>query len=171
MNKRRISKGYWIWGQFDQQSSIEIDTIKEKSNNKLRGPEFESHITLSGPLIEANKDIKEILNQISNEHHKLSIYSEGLDTKDMFFQSLFIKIKKDIKLLTLKRIIDDRLNLKSTEYFPHISLFYGNATKEIKGRIMKELNSPKELTLSSICLVDVDEEIDLWKVIGRFPLK
>ncbi len=36
MNKKRISKGFWIWGQFDQQSSIEVDAIKEKSNYKSR---------------------------------------------------------------------------------------------------------------------------------------
>ncbi len=35
---------------------------------------------------------------------------------------------------------------------------------------MKELDAPKELTLSSICIVDVDEEINLWKVIERFTL-
>ena len=171
MNKKRISKGFWIWGQFDQQSSIEIDAIKEKSNNNLRGPEFEFHITLSGPLLEVNKDTKKILKQISNEHHTFSIYSEGLDIKDMFFQSLFLKIMKDKKLLTFKKIIDDRLSLKATEYCPHISLFYGNVTKEIKIKVMKELDAPKELTLSSICIVDVDEEINLWKVIECFPLK
>ena len=45
-----------------------------------------------------------------------------------------------------------------------------DVTKEIKIKIMKELDAPKELTLSSICIVDVDEEINLWKVIERFTL-
>ena len=171
MNKKRISKGFWVWGQFDQKSSIEVDAIKQNLNNKLKGPEFEPHITLSGPLIEGNKYIKETLNQISKEHHKFSIYSEGLGIRDVFFQALFIKITKKKTLLAFKKLIDDRLNLKTTGYFPHISLFYGNTTKEIKSKTTEELKPPKELKLSSICLVEVDEEVDLWEVVERFPLK
>ena len=171
MNKKRISTGFWVWGQFDRQSEVKVEAAKEKVNNALNGPKFESHITLSGPMLEANNNTREVLYQISNDSLKFTIYSEGLDYKDRFFQALFIKIKEETELLTLKRQIDTSLKLKSVEYFPHISLFYGDATSEAKDKIIKKLNSPEELTLESISLVDVNEGISSWKVVERFPLK
>ena len=62
------------------------------------------------------------------------------------------------------------LKLKSNEFFPHISLFYGIATKQSKEKVIKRLSTPKEFMLESISLVDVDENINSWKVIERFPL-
>ena len=171
MNKKRISKGFWVWGQLDGQSEAKVEAAKEKTNSILNGPRFEPHITLSGPLLEANKNTSEALYQISNDSLKFTIYSEGLGYKDRFFQALFIKIKEETELLTLKRQIDTSLKLKSVEYFPHISLFYGDATSEAKDKIIKKLNSPEELTLDSISLVDVNEGISSWKVVERFPLK
>ena len=120
--------------------------------------------------------IKELEN-IKKIENLLIINGEGLKAKSklkLYFDNHknFISVPcYKLNRVDIKKIIDDRLNLKATEYFPHISLFYGNVTKEIKIKIMKELDAPKELTLSSICIVDVDEEINLWKVIECFPLK
>ena len=171
MNKKRISKGFWVWGQLDRQSEVKVEAAKEKINSILNGHKFESHITLSGPLLEVNRNISEVLYQTSNDSHKFTIYSEGLGYKDRFFQALFIKIKEEAELLSLKGLIDTNLKLKSAEYFPHISLFYGEATSESKDKIIKNLELPEELTLASISLVDVDEDISSWKVVERFPLK
>jgi len=170
MSKKRIAKGFWIWGQFSQQSRAEIEAMKEKTNSILNGPSFEAHITLSGPLFEASKKNTEELYKISNENYKFTICSEGLCFRDKFFQALFIKIQKEKKLTDLKKLIDKSLKLKSNEFFPHISLFYGIATKQSKEKVIKRLSTPKEFMLESISLVDVDENINSWKVIERFPL-
>ena len=124
-----------------------------------------------GELLVGTSSVKQVLYQISNDSLKFTIYSKGLGHKDDFFQSLFIKIKEETELLALKELIDRGLKLESAEYFPHISLFYGEATSESKDKIIKKLNLPEELTLDSISLVDVDEDISSWKVVERFPLK
>ncbi len=171
MSNENTERRYWIWGQFDHQSSIDVNKTKEKVNRQLLGPEFDSHLTLSGPLALADRDVRKFLNLISNEYHKFNIYSEGIEGKDLFFQSLFIKIREDKKLLALKKLIDDRLGLNSREYFPHISLFYGKAKKDTKRKIIEEVDFPEKLVLSSICLVAVYEEIDSWNVVERYQLK
>ena len=85
MNDKRAVRGFWIWGQFDHQSSIDVNKTKEKVNRQLLGPEFDSHLTLSGPLALADRDVRKFLNLISNEYHKFNIYSEGIEGKDLFF--------------------------------------------------------------------------------------
>jgi len=169
--KKRIAKGFWIWGQFSQQSKAEIEAMKEKANSILNGPSFEAHITLSGPLFGVSKKNIEELYKISNKNHKFTICSEGLSYKEEFFQALFIKIQERKELIEFKKLIDQSLKLNSKEFFPHISLFYGNATKESKNMIIKRLNSPKEFTLDCISLVDVDENNNSWRVVERFQLK
>ncbi len=29
MNKKRISKGFWVWGQLDRQSEVKVEAAKE----------------------------------------------------------------------------------------------------------------------------------------------
>ena len=49
MNER-ISKAFWLWGQFDPQTTNTLKKIKEETLASLGGPIFEEHITISGPL-------------------------------------------------------------------------------------------------------------------------
>ena len=46
----RISKGYWIWGQFDTNTTDLINSLYKEINNKLNGPNFDIHLTISGPF-------------------------------------------------------------------------------------------------------------------------
>ena len=171
MKKERTVKGFWVWGQFDNHSMTELTRIKGKVNKILDGPQFEPHLTLSGPLDLINKNVRKSLTKIANEKPQVRIYSEGIKTDSLFYQSMFIKIKEDKELLSLKKIIDSNLGLFSKEFSPHISLFYGKEKKERKKKIIKEIDGPTNLVLSSICLVDVNEEIDSWNVIESYQLK
>ena len=46
----RISKGYWIWAQFDNSCTQRLLKIKNELENLIKGPVFDIHLTLSGPL-------------------------------------------------------------------------------------------------------------------------
>ena len=43
----RISKALYIWGQFEDSSLKELTALKDNINQKLNGPNFEPHLTLS----------------------------------------------------------------------------------------------------------------------------
>ena len=55
--KNSASKRYWIWGQFDQESTDALNLIYKKVNEVFMGPFFEVHITISGPLVSLDQDI------------------------------------------------------------------------------------------------------------------
>ena len=45
-----ISKGLYVWGEFDQDSAHLLKSQKTKVNEKLSGPDFDVHLTLCGPI-------------------------------------------------------------------------------------------------------------------------
>ena len=168
--KRRILKGFWVWGQFDANSTKRIINNQQEINNTLKGPKFDVHITLSGPISNLDNFVKLKLNQISNSFSPIRLFSEGIDMKDEFFQSLFFRIKKNKDLLNLKMKIDDELVLSSKNYFPHISLYYGDAKKDIKMESIRNIKGLSDVILEKISLVDVDETINSWKVVETYSL-
>ena len=73
-------------------------------------------------------------------------------------------------LVNLKSRIDAELNLETKAYFPHISLYYGNAEKHMKEKLINLIEFPKKVMLDKISLVKVDEDINSWEILYSYPL-
>ena len=52
MKDKRINESYWIWLLINEKEKIILNNIKKEINSYLNGPEFELHLTLSGPIKE-----------------------------------------------------------------------------------------------------------------------
>ena len=161
----RISKGYWIWGQFDTQSTQLLTSLYQKINNKLNGPKFDVHLTISGPFPYEEEMHTRIFESLSERFEQFNIKLNGMGQKNEFFQSLFITVAENETLKSLKNNIDQRFNLDKAEYFPHISLFYGIEDTTLKKEIISELKVPKHIVLDKLSIVKVDEEVKSWKVL------
>ena len=164
-----MSRYLCVWGQFDIQSTNKINKIKKKINTFLTGPYFDAHLTISNPIND-NNDVDSRINKICKNNKSINIYTNGISMQDDYFQSLYITIKKNHYLEALKKLIDKEFNVKYREYFPHISLFYGNVPKVEKMKIIRFLTPPKTITLNNISLVDVNENIEQWKIVKSFEL-
>jgi len=170
VDEKRISKGFWVWGQFDEASTEIITNFYEKVNGALNGPRFDVHLTLSGPILDLKNSQKSKLYKLTKLLSSVKLQAEDIGMKDHFFQSLFIKINNNSDLKNLKSQIDGELNLEDKKYFPHISLYYGNADKDSRISSVDGLRLPKEVVLDKISIVKVDEEIKSWKVLDSFSL-
>ena len=66
-NGRLISshfkKLYIYGGQFEDSSLKELTALKDNINQKLNGPNFEPHLTLSGPILDSALDIDSYLSK------------------------------------------------------------------------------------------------------------
>ena len=89
------------------------------------------------------------------------------------FTSFYIKVKKTKKLITAKNKFSKTSYIKlNNKYNPHISLYYGTEDKKIKENIIKKLPKLNMLvTIDKLCIVDVDERINKWKIIKTIRLK
>ena len=171
-DKKRVSKGLWVWGQFNHDSVKRIESAKKIANNELMGVNFEAHITLSGPFQGLGSHTFKKLQYIANRFNKIKIFSNKIETKEDFFQALFLKIQEKKDLLELKKFIDKELALPHIEYFPHISLFYGDQPEDKKNEVVSKISTLRgNFILDRISLVDVDEEARQWKVIETYLLQ
>ena len=166
----RIPKGYWIWGQFDAESTKLITSLHQNINNELSGPKFDVHLTISGPFLYKEEAHTQIFESLSERFGKFNIQLNGIGKKNEFFQSLFINVTENETLKKLKNSIDHSFNIDRVEYFPHISLFYGNADIVIKNKIINKSKTPKHVMLDRLSIIKVDEEIKSWKVLKSYSL-
>ena len=168
----RISKGYWLWGLFPLKEANLLNEIKSKVQSKLKSPVFETHITLAGPYLNIDNSFLNKLKIFVERNSVIRLYVDGYDFKQEVFKSFYISIKNSNHLEELRKNIYE-LNKFDLEdnYLPHISLSYGNHEIKEKKRLISELPLfSKEIKMSKIALVEVDESINLWRIIKSFDL-
>ena len=166
-----ISKGLYVWGEFDQESAHLVESQKTKVNEKLSGPDFDVHLTLSGPINYNESEDKENFSNLSKRFSKLKLKLSGIGYKENYFQSLFLVVENTDELNSLKKSIDEKAGFASKVYFPHISLFYGSANEDLKKNLCRELVIPNEIYLEKISLVKICKNIEQWETFETFYLK
>ena len=169
----RISKGYWLWGLFSSKDKYFLNKIKAKVQSKLKSPFFETHITLTGPYRNIDNIFLNKLKTFAENNSSIILNTIGYEFKQERFESFYISIKNSFDLKELRRNIHKLYNFDlSNNYFPHISLSYGNhEQKEKKELIYKLPELNKTIRMSKIAIVEVDECINLWRIIKSFDLK
>ena len=169
----RISKGYWIWGLFPSKENCFLNGIKDQVQSKLKSPFFETHITLTGPYLCINNIFLNKLKAFAENNSVILLNLGGYEFKQELFKSFYISIKNSSRLKELRKNIYELNSFDlANNYSPHISLTYGNhEIKEKKQLITKLPELSKSIRMSKIALVEVDEDINLWRIVKSFDLK
>ena len=167
-----INKRYWIWGLFPFGETNLLNKIKTKVQSKLKSPFFEIHITLTGPYMHIDKNFVNKLKTFGESNSAIFLNVNGYDFKQEMYKSFYISIKNSRNLEKIRKHIYElnKFDLENN-YFPQISLSYGNhEIKEKKILISKLPLFSKPIKMSKIALVEVDEDINLWKILESFDL-
>ena len=144
----------------------------EQTNSELYGPNFIPHLTLSGPIHLEKTRIDKSLNKLSSKIRSIPIQLEEIEMKNTFFQSFFIRVKKSKPIMTANKMINKEFNLFSDEFFPHISLYYGNADITKKLMVKEKVQLPRtKLKLDRLSLVHIREKIENWEILKTYRLK
>ena len=169
----RISKAYWIWGQFSKQDTLYLNSIKDNVQISLKSPKFDIHLTLCGPYEKLAHDFLFNLNNLSNKNQSIILNLEKFDYSDEKFRSFFIKTTKSIELNNLRNSIYKLSKFASkNDYEPHISLAYGNHKKYNKDLLILRMPKlRKKILLSKISLVYVNEELNIWRILNNYNLR
>ena len=165
-------KTYYLWGLFPPKEIEYLKFIRDKVQSKLISPCFDLHITLTGPYLNFDKTFIYKLKTFAESNSSIILHTDGYSFKQEIFKSFYISIKNSRRLKELRRNIYELNNFDlGNNYSPHISLSYGN--HEIKAKkemisTLPELNQP--IRMSKIALVEVNENINFWKILESFDL-
>ena len=172
-SKKRISKAYWIWFQFSKFDNQKLNKIKRIVNNHLKGPNFSIHLTTIGPFLKLNKEEFKKIEKISKKINKFKIFLIKYKLTSQKFTSFYIEVKKTKELIKAKnRFLKTNYKKQNKKYNPHISLYYGTKDNKTKLAIVKKLPKlNKFVTIDKLCIVDVNEKINKWKIIKTIKLK
>ena len=166
-------KTYYLWGLFPQQETEYLKLIKEKVQSILISPYFDLHITLAGPYLNIDKNFICKLKSFGESNSSIILHSDGYCFKQTMFKSFYISIKNSLDLNELRKNIYKLNQFDSDKkYFPHISLCYGtHQIKEKKELIAKLPQLDKSIIMSKIALVDINKDINQWKIQKSFDLR
>lgn len=169
----RISSVYWLWGQFSIEEEIYLNSIKDKVQETLISPSFSAHMTLTGPYFEVNSYFVEDLKNLVKKNYTLRIFINGYRFKRQTYQSFYISIKNSNEINDIRRKIYNINKFhNNNNYEPHISLAYGNHANNEKLKLISQLSLlKKSLEISKLSLVEVNEDLNIWKVIESFEFK
>ena len=104
-----------------------------------------------------------------NNSYGFSIEIDNYGYKNTFFQSLYIKVKKNNELISQKKIIDNIFNCQTSFFSPHISLYYGHKNNSVKKKIISNLPKLKKtIKVKNLCLALNKEKKAKWKIIETF---
>ena len=167
--KKRLS--YSIWAGFSNQDVKELNKIKRKFNF-FKGPKFILHLTISSIKHSNKKKILQLLNLNQKNLNKFNINILNCEISDKFFESIYLKVKKNNEIKSFKKKIDNIFKIKKNKFSPHISLYYGLKTKEQKRKIINKLKNYKNkiLLVNKIYLAINDEDNLRWKIVRKFNL-
>ena len=165
-------KSYYLWGLFSPEETDYLNFIKDKVQSKLISPYFDLHITLSGPYLEIDKTFIGKLRSFGANNSSIMLHVDGYCFKQEMFKSFYLSIKNSLSLKKLRQNIY-KLNKFDLDinYSPHISLCYGNHQIEEKKALISKLPKfNKLIRLSKIALVEINEDINQWKIQESFDL-
>ena len=95
---------------------------------------------------------------------KFSIEIDNYGYKNTYFQALYIRVIKNTKLVSQKKIIDNVFSRQTRFFFPHISLYYGYKHNSIKKKIISNLPTLKKvIKINNFCLSCRKEKKLKWK--------
>lgn len=172
------TKGYSIWMIPSEQVYSDLSGLIMKLSGEHGTPKFEPHVTLLGGIEGLSDDISLKTSELAKLIKPFKIELEGLDYFEDPLKCLFIKAKETPELIDA--------NLKAREVFPrginivyapHLSLIYGNLSKDMKETIISNLKKEKEgkelaftFDVDKIHLFSTSGEIDKWYRAREFPL-
>ena len=168
----RIKKGYWLWGLFPSEETNLLNEIKAKVQSQLKSPVFETHITLTGPYMNIDNNFLNKLKTFVESNSVIILNSIGYEFKEEIFKSFYISIENSRNLKELRKNLYElnKFDL-GNNYSPHISLSYGNhEIKEKKILISKLPEFNKQIKMSKIAIVQVNEDTNLWEILKSFDL-
>jgi 2'-5' RNA ligase len=140
-------------------------------SNKFSGPVFEPHITIISGFKGNEKLLLNKAECFSKLIKPFYVSFKELDTSNHFFCSLYISIIKNLEIESARILAEKVFDIQMVDYMPHMSLAYGDYSKDKKNEMIGTINSTPDGFFVDQIYLAYNDEINLkWKIIDNFSL-
>ncbi|KAK8861247.1 hypothetical protein IAR55_002066 [Kwoniella newhampshirensis] len=147
-------------------TSIPVDEIKATLRSAIEKAKSSSSTTAQSPSSNPSPDSKSLF------HGPLRLKPAQSGSK--YYQSVLAPVHPTPPLLALRKQVQEAFGLNELpDYFPHLSLLYGELTQERRDELAKVANDrgfKDEVEVEDVVIVDSEGVPEGWKMVGRESL-
>ena len=171
MDRKRT---YSLWLRPFGDVAYSLQERIRKLSEKYDTPIFEPHVTLLGGLDLSKTELVQLTGTLAGSLHPFEIVLTRAGYMDSYYQALFAHVVKSNDLAYARKTAEQLFNKKTEEkYVPHLSLMYGDFTKEQKERILNVMGREFHIRfpVHNVLLVDTTGKPAEWKKIHSSEFK
>lgn len=171
----------WLCPADRTQAATGLTSLLDELADQHSTPHFSPHVTLlSGISIDAPiQHLSEQVHSVAESTAPFRLELSGVGTHGTYFQYVFAKVEASSALLKLRQQVGQAVlpGTDGSEYFPHLSLVYGQDSETLKARdIVKEIEASKDERLqgfevSGVKIVRCQGRPEEWRVIENVPFE
>lgn len=157
---------YSLWLQPHGDIAYRLQERIKKLSKKYGTPLFEPHITLLGGLKASETELLSLTNTLASSLKPFEVLLTKTGYTDRFYQSLFLYVKKSNTLMSARSLACRLFDCsESKKYVPHVSLLYGDISRNEKERILNIIGREHYLScpVKSLALIKSDGTPEAWK--------
>ena len=156
---------YALWLRPFGEIAFKLRQQIHQLSEKYSSPAFEPHITLLGGLTQSEVELQQMTNVLAASLHPFDVVLTKAGYKDTYFQSLFVRVQQNKELINARKTAEQMFNAGSEEpYEPHLSLMYGNFSRQQKERILNTVGREFHLRFKvhNLLLIKTQGEPEMW---------
>lgn len=157
---------YSLWLEPDGNVAHRLQEKIRKLSNKYNTPMFEPHVTLIGTLEQSLPELIQLTDMLAGSLEPLELLLTKTGCGNTFYQSVFVHVDNSKGLRSARRLACRLFNVDDPEdYMPHLSLMYGDMTREEKERILNLMEREYQMrfTVRYVRLVKTEGLPEEWK--------
>ena len=165
---------YSLWLEPNGEIAYKLQERIKKLSKMHDTPVFAPHGTLLGGLQASETELVSLTNTLASSLHPFELTLTKAGYHDRFYQSLFVYIEKTDRLLEARNIACRLFDQPDTDgYLPHLSLLYGDLSRNEKERIINIMGREFYTSFSakSIVLMQTEGQPEQWKKIHTSVFK
>ena len=157
---------YSLWFEPSGDIAYKLQERIKKLSEKHGGPVFSPHVTLLGSIESSETESISLTNTLASYLKPFELELTKAGYRDRFYQSLFIHVKHTERLSDIREKALRLFDVNSEEkYMPHLSLMYGDYTRNEKERILNLIGREFHINfqVKHLTLMQTDGKPDKWK--------
>ena len=163
---------YSIWLMPSDKELMRYQDIIDEFSLQFDTPGFEPHITLFTGIETLTDDLVYQISVLAALTDTFELIFKELALKNNYFQAIYLKPDLNDSLSKMNEELTALFPAVNYAFKPHLSLLYGNISKEKKEEYLQQFDSPilGNFHATTLRIMKTVGEVEMWQIIEDFPL-